>query len=107
MPRDTTIAELEETVAAILEKLKDPDARIVRPVGPAPGATEERYEIFHDVLAKAVKDWRAAHPRARGREEVTRGAHVEGPREAALRRTVPPAAADRLRRETASHAGRA
>jgi WD40 repeat protein len=37
------------------------DLRLLRAVAPPPGETEGRYEIFHDVLAPAVLQWRAAH----------------------------------------------
>jgi WD40 repeat protein len=46
-----------ERVTGVLEPLAA--ERIVRPVAPAPGKTEVRWEIFHDVLAPAVLDWRA------------------------------------------------
>ena len=43
----------------VLKKLADPDVRILRSVAPAVGEKKEvRYEIFHDVLAPAVLDWR-------------------------------------------------
>ncbi len=48
----------ERQIAILLEKLAE--QRIVRPVGPLPNQPPEakRYEIFHDVLASAVLDWR-------------------------------------------------
>jgi WD40 repeat protein len=46
-----------DRVTAVLEPLAA--ERIVRPVAPAPGKTEVRWEIFHDVLAPAILDWRA------------------------------------------------
>ncbi len=45
----------EESVASVLHKLDE--QRIVRAVDPAPGATETRYEVFHDKLAAAILDW--------------------------------------------------
>ena len=52
---------------------RSPAARILRPVDPAPGETTPRFEIFHDVLAPAILDWRAAHEQARvAREEAAR-----------------------------------
>ena len=60
-----------ERVTAILEPLAA--ARILRPVAPAPGRSEIRYEIFHDVLAPAVLDWRARRlERRRHAEEQSR-----------------------------------
>ncbi len=47
-------------VGALLEKLSRGDARIVRPVPPPPGADgPPRFEVFHDVLAAPILDWRA------------------------------------------------
>jgi hypothetical protein len=58
-------ANLPETkLAPVLEKLSGTGIRILRPVAPPaglPGAL--RYEIFHDVLAPAVLDWRARYNR--------------------------------------------
>jgi WD40 repeat protein len=48
--------------------------RIIRAVGPAPGTTEERYEIFHDVLAAAITDWRMARMRERVEEDARKEA---------------------------------
>ncbi len=50
----------------LLQKLSRQETRIVRPVDPPldrPMAL--RYEIFHDVLAPAILDWRARHVEAR------------------------------------------
>lgn len=49
-----------EQVARVLDKLEQGDARIVRHVPPPAGKTrpDDRYEIFHDVLAPAIVDWR-------------------------------------------------
>lgn len=46
----------ESQVQAILTRLSAPDMRILRTVQ-APGQTT-RYEIFHDVLAQAILNWR-------------------------------------------------
>jgi WD40 repeat protein len=43
------------TVAGVLARLAAGDTRVVRPAG------EDAYEIYHDVLAAAVLDWRARH----------------------------------------------
>jgi WD40 repeat protein len=47
-------------IAPVLEKLSGGEARILNPV-PTLGADarETRYELYHDVLAEAVLDWRA------------------------------------------------
>ena len=43
----------------VLAKLTGGQDRVLRAVQPAPGSDEaERYEIFHDVLAPAILDWR-------------------------------------------------
>ena len=65
----------ESELVPVLEALAA--ARILRPVDPAPGETTPRFEIFHDVLAPAILDWRAAHEQARASREA-----------AARRRTV-------------------
>jgi hypothetical protein len=58
-------AELaERQVAPVLDKLSGAEVRILRPV---PGG---RYEIFHDVLAAAVLDWRARYVQAQERAEA-------------------------------------
>jgi WD40 repeat protein len=69
-------AELpEERVSGLMERLAQGDARVVRPVGPAPdGSTGMRYEVFHDVLAPAILDWRARHDAAHAAEERLREA---------------------------------
>jgi WD40 repeat protein len=52
----------QSTLMPVLERLSASDLRILRPVEPAPDQPEEpRFEIFHDVLAAAVLDWRARH----------------------------------------------
>jgi len=52
----------EEHVGRVLERLSRHDARILRPVPPPPDDPgNARYEIFHDVLADAILDWRATH----------------------------------------------
>jgi WD40 repeat protein len=59
-----------EKVAAVLERLAGGDTRIVRPVqGPAGTDAPPRYEIFHDVLAPAVLDWRGRHQRETDRRD--------------------------------------
>src|SRR5512142_788 len=50
----------EADLNPVLQKLSDPQIRVLRPVNPPqeqPGAP--RYEIFHDVLAASILDWRA------------------------------------------------
>ncbi|MFP5264096.1 MAG: tetratricopeptide repeat protein [Blastocatellia bacterium] len=55
-------AELEQTeIVGLLEKLSGGGSRILRAFAPPGPDSESRYEIFHDVLAKAVLDWRRAY----------------------------------------------
>ena len=52
----------EEKVAGVLDRLGEGDTRIVRAVQPPMGTDgPPRYEIFHDVLAPAVLDWRGRY----------------------------------------------
>lgn len=51
-----------ERVEPVLKMLGSPDVRILRPIAPPPGQQDgARYEIFHDVLAQAVIDWRTRY----------------------------------------------
>ena len=65
----------EAELVPVLEALAA--ARILRPVDPAPGDTSPRFEIFHDVLAPAILDWRAAHVEARAREQAEAEAEAQ------------------------------
>ena len=68
-----TIPDLAEYVgrrrkdlAPALEQLASGDTRILRGIEPPPDQPgEPRYEIFHDVLAAAILDWRARYIQAR------------------------------------------
>jgi WD40 repeat protein len=52
----------EDALGEVLERLTKGDARILRSIPPPPGETGgPRYEIFHDVLAPAILDWRARY----------------------------------------------
>lgn len=50
----------EAELIALLERLSSGQQRIVRPVPPLSNQPPEatRYEVFHDVLALAIRDWR-------------------------------------------------
>ncbi|MFN2628750.1 MAG: hypothetical protein ABR569_08965 [Gaiellaceae bacterium] len=48
----------EARVSEVLNRLSAGDVRILRPLG------EDKYEIYHDVLAAPILDWRARHIRA-------------------------------------------
>jgi signal transduction histidine kinase len=65
-------------VEILLEKLSGQDVRILRPVQPPFGyPTALRYEIFHDVLAPAILDWRARNMQARERAEQEKQATLQ------------------------------
>jgi hypothetical protein len=60
-------------ILPILEELASSGTRILRGVGPPPEQPEEpRYEIFHDVLAPAILDWRVRHVKKQERAETER-----------------------------------
>jgi WD40 repeat protein len=68
-----------EQVTEVLKRLAEGDDRVLRPVPPPLGSAEPtRYELFHDVMAPAVIDWRRryvgeqalARERSRAAEEV-------------------------------------
>jgi len=64
-------------VERLLGRLSEGDARILRSVEPAPDRPEApRYEIFHDVLAQPILEWRAKHVQALPPEAA--GARGEG-----------------------------
>jgi WD40 repeat protein len=64
----------EDKVASLLAKLAQGETRIVRHVPPPAGRSgpDDRYEIFHDVLAPAIVDWRARALEQRRRAEHAR-----------------------------------
>ena len=57
------VAEL----TVVLEDLATSRTRILRSVVPPDGETEVRYEIYHDVLAPAILDWRTRYVEERRR----------------------------------------
>lgn len=58
-------------IAPVLERLSRGDVRILRPIAPPPDTPgEPRYEIYHDVLAAAILDWRARYQREADRAEA-------------------------------------
>jgi WD40 repeat protein len=64
-------AGLPQTVVApVLQKLSSGDVRILRPVGDSLRRTGgSNYEIFHDVLAPAILDWRSRYVQQRAAEQ--------------------------------------
>jgi hypothetical protein len=67
----------EAEVAALLALLARPDTRIVRPVAPPPDDPgPPRFEIFHDVLAPSVLDWRTRQTAERRAADQRRAARA-------------------------------
>jgi WD40 repeat protein len=65
----------------LLEKLCSPESRILRPVeSPADRPKDPRYQIFHDVLATPVLEWRARFVEAQALTEAKLRAHQEARR---------------------------
>ena len=66
------------TLAPVLERLASADLRILRPVAPPPDQPDGvRFEIFHDVLASPILDWRARRVREQERAgEAERQRHA-------------------------------
>jgi hypothetical protein len=59
----------EPEVSAVLDKLsRGESGRILRPISPPSGESEGvRYELFHDVLAEPILDWRRRYEQERTR----------------------------------------
>ncbi|MGB9181899.1 MAG: hypothetical protein WCB68_21900 [Pyrinomonadaceae bacterium] len=65
-------------VVRVLERLSSSDVRILRPIDPLPdNPTEPRYEIFHDVLARAILTWRTKFVQAQERADAERQLAIE------------------------------
>jgi WD40 repeat protein len=64
----------EPEVTAVLEKLsRGEGGRILRAISPPPGEIEaKRYELYHDVLAEPIVDWRRRYEHARDRRVAIR-----------------------------------
>ena len=69
IPDLATYSELpQEQILPVMERLAGADIRILRGVAsPADKSDETRYEIFHDVLAAAILDWRRRYTQERQR----------------------------------------
>ena len=60
----------QERLVPVVEELSRGEIRILRTVAPPPDDPGPlRYEIFHDVLAPAILDWRARYSQAQDRAE--------------------------------------
>ena len=72
----------EPEVTAVLEKLcRGESGRILRSVSPPAGETAVSYELFHDVLAEPILEWRKGY-------EQQREQKAEAQRQRALRRRL-------------------
>jgi hypothetical protein len=65
-----------ERVRPVLTMLAGPEVRVLRAVA-ASGNQAERYEIFHDVLAAAILDWRTRQLQAQEQAEAVKRAAQE------------------------------
>lgn len=71
------------SIEALLESLSQPDTRILRAVpGPLDQPQLSRYEIFHDVLAAAVLNWRAVYVQKQEKAQAERLAAEEAAKQA-------------------------
>ncbi|HYO64094.1 MAG TPA: hypothetical protein VER08_10720 [Pyrinomonadaceae bacterium] len=69
---------VRQRIEPVMEKLAHHEMRILRGVPPPPGqGPEQRYEIYHDVLAAAILDWRARYVTAQTEVELKRKAEEQ------------------------------
>ncbi len=82
VPDLATFAKVSEgELDPVLDKLADNSERILRPVDPAPNQPGvQRYEIFHDVLAPAVLDWRMRYMQEKNQAQAEKKAAEEAAR---------------------------
>ncbi|HEV7893284.1 MAG TPA: hypothetical protein VGP08_21890 [Pyrinomonadaceae bacterium] len=65
--------ERKESISRVLEKLSPTDVRILRPFfRDNREQSEKNYEIFHDVLAPAILEWRAQYLAEKEKAQVAR-----------------------------------
>lgn len=63
----------EPDVTSVLDKLCSPEGgRVMRRIPPPPSGGEQRYELFHDVLAEPVLEWRRDHEQEARRRAALR-----------------------------------
>jgi WD40 repeat protein len=73
-------------LTAVLERLAGSGLRILRTVEPPPDQPREtRYEIFHDVLASAILDWRTRYTQTKEKREIEQRLAAEAQVAAQLR----------------------
>ncbi|HEX5733979.1 MAG TPA: hypothetical protein VF131_14185 [Blastocatellia bacterium] len=83
------LAELDEAeLTRVLDKLAEKSNSILTPVAAPPDQPEaSRYEIFHDMLAPAILEWRGRYVEAQRRERAAREAATKE-KEAAIQRQI-------------------
>ncbi|HSP98983.1 MAG TPA: hypothetical protein VL049_17310, partial [Candidatus Dormibacteraeota bacterium] len=75
--------ELAPRVPAVLASLAQPDKRILRTAVASPDRPQATsYEIYHDVLAQAILDWRRLYVERRERAAAVQQAHEQAARRA-------------------------
>ncbi len=63
----------DEQVTAVLDRLSHSEhGRVLRPLAAAAGEEGQRYELFHDILAEPVLEWRKRWEQEREKEELAR-----------------------------------
>ncbi|HEX5736267.1 MAG TPA: AAA family ATPase, partial [Blastocatellia bacterium] len=68
----------QQQLAPVIEELSSGENRILRPVSPPPDNPGPlRYEIFHDVLAPAILDWRGRYAQAQERADTKKKLELE------------------------------
>jgi WD40 repeat protein len=80
-------------LSGVLERLSGGGTRILRPIAPpSEDAEDYRYEIFHDVLAAAILDWRGRYvlgqERAKADQQHARELEVEARKQREAREVV-------------------
>jgi hypothetical protein len=60
----------KDKIQTVLESLSDSKKRIICPVAPSSYSPELRYEIYHDVLATPILDWRNRFENERQKNET-------------------------------------
>lgn len=83
------IREEPPRVTPVVNLLSASDVRILRPVDVRPGQqSPQRYEIFHDVLAPAILDWRTRHEAAKEAAREAEKLRAEAERQAEEQRRL-------------------
>jgi WD40 repeat protein len=100
-----------DSVEGVLSRLGSGKARVLREIkGPLDAPEQSRYEIYHDVLASVILDWRRLYSAEQAKLEEARRAEAKRQEDAfkaeALRREELAAADAKLREELAAAAAK-